>query len=200
MSLTICNCILKLDSQSGVAYTTAELISEPRKSQVNTSDALYISKLARSQARNGIIIQDLLYIETGNALMEPTTVQYTAGGVAGSELVTVVNSTITVQISSGVSTAAQIKAAVDATSAATNLVTVVTSGTASNTQVNTSVTSLTDSYCYLPLVETTTNSQQVVFRLNWVENTNYGSLIFDPIEIPNQAFVDLSTLLTVVRG
>lgn len=54
--------------------------------------------------------------------------------------------------------------------------------------------------CTLALSETTTNSQQMVFTLNWNDGSNYGSIIFDPILIPNTSAVDLSTLLTVSRG
>lgn len=55
--------------------------------------------------------------------------------------------------------------------------------------------------CTLILVETTTDSQQVVFTLNWDDaGKASGSIIFDPILIPNSASVDLSTLLTVSRG
>lgn len=55
--------------------------------------------------------------------------------------------------------------------------------------------------CTLALAETTTNSVQMVFTLNWdVPGQVSGSIIFDPIYIPNSASVDLSTLLTPARG
>lgn len=55
--------------------------------------------------------------------------------------------------------------------------------------------------CTLALAETTTNEQLVVFTLNWDDaGKTSGSIIFDPIQIPNSASVDLSTLLTVSRG
>lgn len=54
--------------------------------------------------------------------------------------------------------------------------------------------------CTLVLSETTTNAQQVVFTLNWNDGSNYNSIIFDPVQIPNQASLDLSTILTVSRG
>lgn len=87
--------------------------------------------------------QDLTYTADGlgtggNAI----TVTYTAGGTAGSELVSVVGSAISVQIASGVSTATQVKAAVDAFPAAAALVNITISGTGSNAQVAQSATSL----------------------------------------------------------
>lgn len=54
--------------------------------------------------------------------------------------------------------------------------------------------------CTLILAETTTDAQLGVFTLNWNDGDNYGSITFDPIKIPNQASLDLSTLLTVARG
>lgn len=55
--------------------------------------------------------------------------------------------------------------------------------------------------CTLSLVETTTDNQQGVFTLNWdTAGGNSGSIVFDPIKIPNAASVDLSTILTVSRG
>jgi len=54
--------------------------------------------------------------------------------------------------------------------------------------------------CTMILAETTTDAQQVIFQLNWNDGSNYNSIIFDPIQIPNQASVDLSTILTVSRG
>lgn len=54
--------------------------------------------------------------------------------------------------------------------------------------------------CTLILTETTTDSQLGTFTLNWNDGDNYGSITFDPVRIPNQASLDLSTLLTVARG
>lgn len=108
MSLTICTCTLNVKDALGAAYSTAELVCEYRKSQVNSGDAIYLAKPKRATAIAGV--------------------------------------------------------------------------------------------CTLTLSETTTNSQQVVFTLNWNDGSNYGSVVFDPILIPNQASVDLSTLLTVARN
>jgi hypothetical protein len=108
MALTICTCTLTIKDQLGAAYSTAELVFEPRKSQVNTGDAIYINKPQRATAVAGV--------------------------------------------------------------------------------------------CTLALSETTTNNQQCIFTLNWNDGSNYNSIVFDPVLIPNQASVDLSTLLTVSRG
>ncbi len=54
--------------------------------------------------------------------------------------------------------------------------------------------------CTVILAETTTDSQLGVFTLNWNDGDNYGSITFDPVKIPNQSTLDLSTLLTVARG
>lgn len=74
-------------------------------------------------------IQDLKYTavtagSAGNAI----TIEYTTGGTAGAEGVSVISSAITVQIEDLVSTATQIKAAIDATPAAAALVSVSISG------------------------------------------------------------------------
>ena len=198
-ALTICNCVLKIKDQLGAAYSSAELVSEPRKSQVHSIDALYIGNPKRSQASPAVTIQDLLYVSD-----DPTntsiTVAYTAGGTAGAEVVTVVLNAISVQIQSGVSTATQVRTAVLASVAAAALVDVILSGTGATAQVSSSAVSLTDYVSVLKLAETTTDSVVTVFTLNWQDSMNYNSIIFDPVAIPNQAYLDLSTLLTVSRG
>lgn len=111
MPLTICTCTLNVRDQLGslTSSVTSELTMEPRKSQVNSGDALYLSRPERAAAINGVIT--------------------------------------------------------------------------------------------MALSETTTNNQQVVFTLNWDDaGKNSGSILFDPIKIPNQSSVDLSTILTVARG
>ena len=62
------------------------------------------------------------------------TIQYTTGGTAGAEVVSVLSNAITVQIASGLSTAAQIVAAVNAFAPASALVTASVYGVASNPQ------------------------------------------------------------------
>ena len=200
MALTICNCILRIKDQLGSAFSSAELIFEPRKSQLNTSDALYINRPQKNTASPGIVIQDLIYISKSVSPSSAITVAYTGGGTAGSEVVTVVGNAISVQIESGVSTATQVKTKVDALAAASALVYCLVSGTGSNAQTTVSATSLSDYYCYLPLSETTTNTQDSIFELNWNDGQNYNSIIFDPTQIPNQSYKDLSTSLTISRG
>lgn len=63
----------------------------------------------------------------GNAI----TIAFTAGAVAGSEVVTVTGNAISVQISTGVSTVTQVRTALQASAAATALV--VTTGTSAST-------------------------------------------------------------------
>lgn len=58
-------------------------------------------------------------------LGEAVKIKFTTGAVAGSEVVTISGSTVTIQISNGVSTAAQIKTAYDATTADTTLASIV---------------------------------------------------------------------------
>lgn len=108
MSLQICTCTLNVKDALGTAYSTAELVCEYRKSQVNSGDAVYLAKPKRATAVAGV--------------------------------------------------------------------------------------------CTLALSETTTNNQLVVFSINWNDGSNYGSTIFDPVLIPAQASLDLSTLLTVARN
>ncbi len=91
------------------------------------------------------IMQDLTYTadnfgEDGNNI----SVEYTDGGTAGSETVTVVGTAITVQIQGGVSTATQIKAAVDGNATAAALVDITISGAGANPQGTQAATFLED--------------------------------------------------------
>lgn len=90
-----------------------------------------------------LIVQDLTYTAdlrgtAGNSI----TIAYTAGGTAGSEVVTVTGTAISVQIATGVSTATQVKTAVDASVAASALISVAVSGTGSTAQVAAAATPL----------------------------------------------------------
>ncbi len=125
---------------------------------------------------------------------------YTSGATAGAEVVTVSTNAISVQIQTGVSTATNVKTAIDASVAASALVYCIISGTAATAQTTASATSLTDYYAYLPLAETTTDSQYGVFVLDYNNADYYGNVVFDPVMIPAQSFKDLSTLLTISRG
>lgn len=200
-ALTICSCTLNIKDQLGAALGSVEIVMEPRKTQIHSGDSIYIGRPQRNTSAPGIVVQDLLYISKTVAPLTPVTITYTAGGTAGSEVVTLVGTAISVQIESGVSTATQVRTAVLASVTAAALVNVIISGISSTAQVSQSVTALSASYCYLPLSETTTDSQQVIFTINYYdEGKYYNSIIFDPILIPNQAYLDLSTLLTISRG
>lgn len=108
MALTICTCTLSIKDMLSGAYSTAELLWEPRRSMIDSGTGVYLSKPQRTTAVSGV--------------------------------------------------------------------------------------------CTLALVETTTDAQFGVFTLNWNDGNNYGSIVFDPVKIPNAASVDLSTILTVSRG
>ena len=200
-ALSICNCVLKIKDQLGAAFSTAELVVEPRRSQVNASDAVYLSRPQRATAAPGIVKQGLLYISKSVSPSTAITVAYTGGATAGAEVVTVTVNAISVQIQTAVSTATQVKAAIAASSAANDLVYCIISGTAGTAQVTEAASTLSDEYCYLPMAETTTNSQYEIFTLNYdVAGSTSGSVIFDPIMVPNQSYKDLSSILTVSRG
>lgn len=62
------------------------------------------------------------------------------------------------------------------------------------------VTADSNGLCTIILAQTTTDAIFGIFSLNWNDGSNYGTIIFDPVQIPNQASVDLSTILTVSRG
>lgn len=82
-----------------------------------------------------LTLQDLTYTgAAGNASDDAVTVAYTAGATAGSEVVTVTGSAISIQIATGVSTATQVKAAFDAAAPATALASVAISGTGAHAQ------------------------------------------------------------------
>lgn len=83
-----------------------------------------------------VIIQDLTFTSkilnsNGNLI----NIEYIGGGVSGSEVVTVLNNKITVQIETGASFASDIKDAIEANVEANNLVAVTVSGTPGDTQV-----------------------------------------------------------------
>lgn len=198
-ALTICTCLLRIKDQLGAAFSQAELVFEPRKSQVHTADSLYLNKQVRSQASPSIAIQDITYVskDPTNTLI---TIIYNNTATAGSETVVVTLNAIVIGIQSGVSTALQIQTAVLASVAASVLVDPIMSGASSNTQTFfTPAVLLSDYVCVLKLSETTTDAQLSVFTLNWY-GSSYNSIIFDPIQVPNQAYLDLSTMLTVSRG
>lgn len=83
-----------------------------------------------------VVIQDLTleFIQPGS-YNNSYTIEYTPGGTAGSEVVSITGFAIEVQIDSGVSTATQIKTALEANMGFNSNVTVTISGVGSNTQV-----------------------------------------------------------------
>lgn len=88
-------------------------------------------------------IQDLTYTAaTAGSAGNSITVAYTAGGTAGSEVVTVVGTAISIQIEDGVSTADQIKAAFDLSADAIALASCAVSGVGGNAQNTVTATAL----------------------------------------------------------
>lgn len=79
-----------------------------------------------------VVVQDLTYTQVRHGI--DAQISYLNGGVAGSEVVTVVSNHVRVQIASGTSTATQVKTAVEASYVASLLVTVAVTGTGSNVQ------------------------------------------------------------------
>lgn len=82
-----------------------------------------------------LVKQDLTFdADAAGSPGNDISIDYTTGGTAGSEVVTVVGSAISVQIEDGVSTATQVKAAIDGFPAAAALVNVTISGVGGNAQ------------------------------------------------------------------
>jgi len=92
---------------------------------------------------SSIVIQDLTFAFILPNDNNAYTIAFTAGGTAGSEVVTIAGQVITIQIDSGVSTATQVKAACDAAfSFASNISTTI-SGVGANAQVAVAAANLT---------------------------------------------------------
>jgi hypothetical protein len=107
----------------------------------NGSDAVQVFDGSSISVLDGsttptLVIQDITYkIATTNYSPSQVTIAYTTGGTAGSEVVSVTNSTqISVQIQTGVSTATQVLAAINASAAALILVSATVTGTGSHAQ------------------------------------------------------------------
>ncbi len=90
-----------------------------------------------------LTIQDLTFTWVQAGDNNSYTIEYTSGGTAGSEVVTISGQNISVQIDSGVSTATQIKAALDAVSGFVAAVTTTISGVGSNPQTAVAATNFT---------------------------------------------------------
>lgn len=90
------------------------------------------------------VVQDITYAAvTPGVAGNSITMTYTGGGTAGSEVVTVVGTAISIQIQTGVSTAIQVKARFDLSAPAIALATATITGTGSNAQVTATVVSFT---------------------------------------------------------
>lgn len=104
----------------------------------NTSD-----QITGLQQFASLVVQDLTYTAvTAGFDGNDISITYTGGGTAGAEVVTVIGSSISVQIQSGVSTATQIRTAILASAPAVALVGCVVSGSGAATQVTTTETFL----------------------------------------------------------
>ena len=121
---------------NSVAFSIASAFFAQNPNPLSTGGYLaIIPRLQNVAVAAFLTIQDLTFIAVatgtgGNSI----TVQYTTGGTAGSEVVSVIGDAITVQIASGVSTAKQIADAVNASVAASALVSANIFGTAANHQ------------------------------------------------------------------
>lgn len=90
-----------------------------------------------------LVIQDLtITADTPGSFQNSFTVEYTSGGTAGAEVVTIVGPAISVQIDSGVSTATQVAAALNGNVSFASNATAVVTGTGSNPQVTQAATNL----------------------------------------------------------
>lgn len=82
-----------------------------------------------------LTLQSLTYTAVATGISgNSISVQYTAGGIAGSEFVSVLGNAITVQIQSGVSTATQVQAAINGSAPALALISVQITGFAATAQ------------------------------------------------------------------
>lgn len=140
---------------------------------------------------NTLTIQDLTYTAIG-INQSDTIIEYTTGGTAGAEVVTVIGQLISIKIQSGTSTANQVRAAVIASVNASALVTVAVSGVGANPQqapVDASfVTNISVPHSRAGIVW-----QNFLF---WGGDKNgptrlYFSNLADPITYPTANFIDV---------
>ncbi len=126
----------QIANQGGGQSDVSLVITIPAGVTTNHFFQIYRSDQAPGfQSAATLVIQDITYTAAvfgtaGNS----DTVAYTTGGTAGSEVVTVVGSAVSVNIQSGVSTAAQVLAAVNSSAAALAVVSASLSGLATNVQ------------------------------------------------------------------
>lgn len=115
--------------------------------QTNNGDTHTNTTIDGLTKKASVVIQDLTYdADTAGIAGNSIAIQYTTGGTAGAEVVTVLDTQISVQIESGVSTATQVKTAVDASGAAAALVDITISGSGANPQVAQALTYLEDGF------------------------------------------------------
>lgn len=110
-------------------------------------------------AGSTLVLQDITYTSvlvglSGNL----PSIQYTSGGTAGSEVVTVTGNAVSVKIASGVSTATQVLAAINASAAAAALVSGAITGTASNAQTTAGPTNLSGGTSTITIIDSTPDS------------------------------------------
>jgi hypothetical protein len=86
--------------------------------------------------KSSVTIQDLTFeFITPGSYNDSYTIEFTSGGTAGSEVVTIAGFVIEIQIEVGVSTATQVKAACDGNGGFASNITTTISGTAGDTQI-----------------------------------------------------------------
>lgn len=124
--------LLDLVIKSLVSFTPGAILS------IDAVDEETVTVLAHSRVgvKAQLAVQDITYVArqaglAGNSI----TIAYTAGGTAGSEVVSVVGNAISVQIEDGVSTATQVLAAINASAVAQALISASITGTAGDAQV-----------------------------------------------------------------
>jgi len=126
----------------GTTYVTLYLNNTEEKKRAQIQPLIETELTSRVNYRSAVF-QDLFFKNRPDRV-ENLTITYIGGGVAGSEVVTVLGSTIQVQIQNAVSTASQIKKAIENHPDASQLVEVTIEGDSSDTQVTGSQALLID--------------------------------------------------------
>lgn len=121
---------------SGLGQNVSLQITIPSGITVDHFFQVYRSNQSAGIISNAFLtVQDITYTAaTGGSGGNAVTIAYTAGGTAGSEVVSVISSAISVQIQSGVSTSAQVLSAINASAAALALVSGSITGLNTNVQ------------------------------------------------------------------
>lgn len=154
-----------LSNTSGGQSDASLQITIPAGVTTNHFFQIYRSDQAPGLFTNAsLVLQDITYTAVvagtpGNS----DTVAYTTGGTAGSEVVSVVGSAVSVKIQSGVSTAAQVLSAINNSAAALAVVSASLSGVATNVQTAPASGTLTGGTVTLV---TPDDSMQLVYEAN----------------------------------